>query len=188
MSEIPIDPELNAIASALGDLSPVPSRIDRDRLMFEAGALSRGRTRSNRWIWPSVAAALAMALTGESLFLASRPATRVVERVVVVREPSGSAPSPSKSPPPTSSLEPVVILSQVDVRSLTTPPSSWESVSDYRRRQALVLRFGLDNFPEPIRLSSQSGGPTDASEDGPISAGALRRIELEKLSHSGDHS
>ena len=79
-------------------------------------------------------------------------------------------------------------MSQTDDPSDAAPASSWETVSDYHRRQDLVLRFGLDAFPEPVRLMSQSGGPLDASEDGPMSAGALRRIELEKLNPTGDHS
>ena len=188
MSEIPNDPELNAIESALGGLSPVPSRLDRDRLMFQAGALARSRAGRTRWVWPSVAAALALVVTGESIFLASRPATRVVERLIVIRQPSGAAPSQSTPAPPDPSPAPIVILSQPEAPSEAAPPSSWETVSDYHRRQDLVLRFGLDAFPGPVRLSSQSGGPRDASENGPMSAGALRRIELEKLNPTGDHS
>ena len=40
MSLIPSDPKLKAIESALGELIPVSSRLDRDQLMFQAGALS----------------------------------------------------------------------------------------------------------------------------------------------------
>jgi hypothetical protein len=185
MSKIPNDPELNAIASALGGLAPIPSRLDRDRLMFEAGALSRGRVGRPGWIWPSVAAMLSLVVTGESIFLASRPATRVVERVVVVREPSGPE---SSEVTPDESLPPVVIFSQGQLVSEAVSSSSWETVSDYQRRQDLVLRFGLEAFPEPVRLSSQSGDPLDPSEDVPMSAGALRRIELEKLNKPGGHS
>jgi hypothetical protein len=188
MSQNPNDPELNAIESALGGLIPVSSGLDRDRLMFQAGALSRSRAERTRWTWPSVAAVLALVVIGESFLLAARPATRVVERLVVIREPSGPASSDSPVTPPGPSPDPIVILSQTHDPSDAAPPSTWEAVSDYRRRQDLVLRFGLDAFPGPVRLSSQAGGPLDASEDGPMSAGALRRIELEKLNPSGDHS
>jgi len=188
MSEIPNDPDLNPIESALRGLSPVPSRLDRGRLMFQAGALSRSRAERTRWIWPTVAAVLALVVTGESVFLAERPSTRVVERIVVIREPSGLASSESTVTPPAPSPAPIVILRQIDALPDAAPPSSWETVSDYHRRQDLVLRFGLDAFSEPVRLSSQSGGPPGESEDGPMSAGALRRIELEKLIKTGDHS
>ena len=40
MSLVPPDPELNPIESALGRLAPARSRIDRDRLMFQAGVNS----------------------------------------------------------------------------------------------------------------------------------------------------
>ena len=115
--------------------------------MFQAGALSRSRAERTRWVWPSVAAVLSLVVTGESIFLASRPATRVVERLVVVREPSGPASTESKETPPGPSPGPIVILSQADAPSDAAPASNWEMVSDYHRRQDLVLRFGLDAFP-----------------------------------------
>jgi hypothetical protein len=123
-------------------------------------------------------------VTGESIFLATRPATRVVERLVVVREPAGPAPSESSITP----TAPIVILRQNDVPPAEALPATWETISDYQRRKDLVLRFGLDAFPEPVRLSSQSGGLSDSSQEVPMSAGALRLIELEKLINPGDHS
>ncbi|MGP0067051.1 MAG: hypothetical protein ACLQGP_26090 [Isosphaeraceae bacterium] len=184
MSEIPNDPGLKSVESALGGLSPVPSRLDRDRLMFQAGALARSRTEPTRWTWPSVAALLALALTCESIYLASRPASRVVERLVVIRQPSGAPSTESTS----HVVIPAIGQGQAHPRPGPAAPSSRESVSDYQRQQDLVLRFGLDAFPEPVRLSSQSGGPTDGSEDGPMTAGGLRHIELERLTKPGDHS
>ncbi len=155
--------------------------------MFEAGALSRGQDGRTRWIWPSVAATLAIALAGESVFLAARPATRVVERVVI-REPSRPDAVEPTTTTPTPSPESLVLPGRVEDPARVVLASSWDPVSDYQRRQGLVLRFGLDAFPEEIRLSSQSVGPPDASDDGPTSAGALRRIELEKLNKPGGHS
>ena len=75
MSEIPSDSELSDIESLLRGLTPNPSALDRDRLMFQAGALSRSSTRHPHWIWPSAAAVLSLVVIGESVFLASRPAT-----------------------------------------------------------------------------------------------------------------
>ncbi len=73
MSEIPNDAELTGIESALGGLIPVSSGLDRDRLMFRAGALSEARSRRSRWAWPSVAAMLSLVVACESVFLARGP-------------------------------------------------------------------------------------------------------------------
>src|SRR5450755_2834330 len=93
MPQIPTDPELKAIESALGELIPLASGIDRDRLMFQAGAMSRSTPRPRRWAWPALTAALSVALAGESLFLGNRPAPRVVERIVFVPAPATGAPA-----------------------------------------------------------------------------------------------
>ena len=58
MPQIPPDPELKAIESALGELIPLSSRLDRDKLMFQAGAMSRPAASPRRWVWPAIAAAL----------------------------------------------------------------------------------------------------------------------------------
>jgi hypothetical protein len=201
MSQVPSDPELKAIESALGALAPAPSRLDRDRLMYRAGALSRPGTTRRGWAWPSIAALLALVVLGESLLLAARPRARVVERIVVVREPAPPAPSVSLStdparspvgPEPTGAdrSPPPVLLGQAAGPS--TPPSdttrlpAWEPVSASRRLQDLVLRFGLDAWPAPPRDVAQSGGEGQVPVPSPVSAGALRRLELEKLLKPGD--
>ena len=199
MSQIPNDPELKVMESALGGLIPVPSRLDRDRLMFQAGAISRRGGYRTRWAWPSIASVLAVIVVCESLYLAARPGPRVVERLVVVREPAGSsltssAPSPTAPVPDrgTPSPAPVVLLSQaVDPSPEPSDAlllSNWQTVSDYRRLENLVLRFGLDALPEPARRLSEPGTSLDPLERSPASAGAMRRIELEKLLNLGDRS
>ena len=57
--------------------------------------------------------------------------------------------------------------------------ASWPVASDYRRFQAMVMRFGLDAVQEPSSLAAGSGG-------GDFSAGALRSIELQKILKPGD--
>jgi hypothetical protein len=66
-------------------------------------------------------------------------------------------------------------------------PSSWGS-PDYRRLEDLVIRFGFDAFPEPARRPSEPGASLEPLETSPASAGALRRIELEKLLNPGGRS
>ncbi len=198
MSLIPPDHEFKAIESALGELVPVSSRLDRDQLMFEAGALSvRSRSRG-RWVWPSLAAMLAIALTAESLVLAVRPAPRVVERIVVVHEPapppSSSTALPSSTGAASDASIPLPAPSPVNVLSQHSPSEeafaalSWAEVSGSQRLQDLVLRFGLDALPERDRNLSRSNDPID-QDDAPVeSAGALRRRELEKLLNPGGPS
>jgi hypothetical protein len=64
------DDDLKAIEKALGDLIPAPSRLDRDKLMFQAGANSARLSSRRRWILPAAAAALS-ALAAALLVLAS---------------------------------------------------------------------------------------------------------------------
>ena len=42
-----------ALERALGELVVRPARVDRDRLMFEAGRQSQGSARMPHWIWPA---------------------------------------------------------------------------------------------------------------------------------------
>ena len=98
MSQVPPDPELNPIESALGSLAPARSRIDRDRLMFQAGVILRGRSSRRRWVWPSIAATLAVVALSESVALAVRPGPRVVvvQQPAPVRKTGPSSPSRSR--------------------------------------------------------------------------------------------
>jgi hypothetical protein len=188
MSQIPNDAELTGIELALGGLIPAASGLDRDRLMFQAGAFSRSRSRRARWVWPPVAAVLALVVACESVFLARRPA----ERVVVVHVPAEAL----TAEPPRDRLDPSAapaVIPSTDVESPGTAPESLAfltgtTTSEHQRLQDLVLRFGLDAFPEPVRGFAPAGGLTDTPDSGSSTAGALRRIELEKLLKPGDHS
>jgi len=172
MSQVPTDPELSEIESALGGLTPARSRIDRDRIMFQAGVLHwKGQFR-RRWVWPSIAATLALVAVSESVALAVRPAPRVI----VVQQPALVPESRPAEP------EPVQILSQ-------SPPSPSEGNDLWStgggaalamRRQ--VLRFGVDGLPELPSLVSQSDSST-AEASSP-----LRRYELNKVMKLGGPS
>ena len=179
MSHVPSDPELTAIESALKALSPSRSHLDRDRLMFRAGQVSARSRSLTRWAWPSIAATLAIVALSEGVLLATRPGPRVVDRLVIVREP----PSPSASRP-----ESVVILRE----NPPIPPSdsgpSWPASSDSLRLRRQVLRFGLDGLPEPPPLLTHSGeSPRPTGRDSE-SAGVLRRYEYPKFLNPGGPS
>jgi hypothetical protein len=186
MSQESSDPELTDIESALGQLVPVSSRLDRDRLMFDAGAGTVRSARQRQWVWPSIAATLAVALASESLVLAVRPGPRVIERVVVVRE---SAPASSASPasnPVVPRLAPAAALNDTRSSGRQTLEDAWPAASDYQRMQELVLRLGLDALPErSLPLVSRLDITSDPVESAVPSAGHMRRRELERLLNLG---
>ncbi len=189
MPQIPPDPELKAIESILGELVPRSSRLDRDKLMFQAGAmLSRG-ARRRAWVWPAMTAVLGAVLCGESIFLAGRPAPQVVERVVFVPAPGSaavaSAAGASQSP---AGRAPRPVADEPAAASEPWPVTSWPVAPDYQRIQAMVMRFGLDAIQEPSSVAVRAGGDLVPNGTGLAPAGALRSIELQKILKPGDSS
>jgi hypothetical protein len=176
MPQEPLDPELRTIEDALGRLAPARSRLDRDRLMFEAGALSARSAPQHRWVWPSIAAVLALLAMSESVFLAVRPGTRTV----LVQ-----APLPQEQPV---SPRPVELIFDAEP-SRSAAPDLWlpgDSAGLWLKRQ--VLRFGLEGLPDPPPLLTQARGSTppprsDSNPDAP-----LRRYELDKVLDLGGPS
>jgi hypothetical protein len=176
MPQEPLDPELRIIEDALGRLAPARSRLDRDRLMFQAGMLSVRSPARHRWVWPSIAAALALLAMSETIVLAVRPGARVV----LVQ-----APAPEEQPV---SPRPLELLSEAEP-SRSTEPDVWlpgDSAGLGLKRQ--VLRFGLEGLPDPPPLLTQArrsapGPPSDTDPDAP-----LRRYEIDKVLDLGGPS
>lgn len=128
MSEKRLNDELAAIEAALGSLTPVPSGVSRNRLMYLAGrasALRRSRSAA-AWLWPcAMTASLLVAATFGTLWATGgRP--EVVERVVCVSAESVSA---------AFDFPPVAASS----------PSPWAN----RRLCQLVLEKGINALPQP---------------------------------------
>jgi hypothetical protein len=194
MSEVPPGPELDDVEAALRALVPGPSRLDRDRLMFEAGALSTRGTPWRHRAWPAAAAVLALSLAGESWLLAIRPAPRDVERLVVVREPSEAPSSTSEATqaaradaplaPASDGLRPVRPDDPTDAGLSTL----WVTVADSHRLHGDAARFRVVGSPEPPRRDEEGGGQAGSTGRSPASVGALRRLELEKWLNPGDRS
>ncbi len=139
---------------------------------------------------------LALVVAGESLLLALRPAPRVIERLVVVREPVPAVPSepaPTASAPTPVLSEPGGVARDRFDDSWGDParpivPSRWETVAEANRLQDFAVRFGLDGPAEPRWRPSGTSGAADGPERRPASVGDLRRLDLEKLLNPGDRS
>jgi hypothetical protein len=98
MSEKRLNNELADIQTALSSLTPVGSRIQRDRLLFLAGRASADvaslhRPRLATWLWPCATAASLLVATalGSLWVVGGRP--EVIERVVYVPAAGPSATS-----------------------------------------------------------------------------------------------
>jgi hypothetical protein len=196
MPQIPPDPELKAIESALGELIPVSSRLDRDKLMFQAGAMSNAAP-SRRWAWPAITAALSFALAGPSLFLGSRPAPQVVERIVFVPAPAAAATIASEGTTVAKEADASTARWELGPHSISDGPSagsepfslgSSRGASDYQRFQNLVILFGLDALPERAVVVAREGDRAIETRSGLPPAGALRSLELEKILKPGGPS
>ena len=91
----PPEAKPDPLAASLARLEPAPPRIDRDRLMYTAGAESR---RSTIRLWQATAGFLAA--VGFFAGMAVKPPS-IVERVVVVDREAGK-PDPIPEPAPVS--------------------------------------------------------------------------------------
>lgn len=137
MSQEATDPELTALEAALTTLAPLPCRLSRDRLMFQAGKQA-GRVR---WIWPGTAAALALLAAGLGVALMIRPKSQPEERIVYVpiQRPANSLPA--------------TLPSQPEAEATVGPEHVAESAgmprADYLQLRERVLRLGVDALPAP---------------------------------------
>jgi hypothetical protein len=160
------DPELGEVEAALGSLSPARSRLDRDRTFYRAGMAASRRLVAARRLWPALAAGLSVVALGQTVRLAIRPPTEVVERIVFVSA-RAAGPVPAAVP------EPEASPSRPDRDGGTGRTA-------YERLESQVLRYGLDGLPPPA--------PTPdilAHDDVPPSSGRWLRLEIESILNPG---
>ena len=179
MSLVPPDPELNPIESALGRLAPARSRLDRDRLMFQAGVNS---------VRSAVSASLGLAgdrgLAGGRALCPSRSPWRsgpgqtcsLSSNRLTVAEDRPSDPSRSRF---------WFRLLPHSPRSKNPGCLAAARRSGLRRQ---VLRFGLEGLPDLPSLLSQADGAAPAPGAGSETPGLLRRYELNKVLDLGGPS
>jgi hypothetical protein len=146
MSEERLNDELAAVEAALASLTPVPSNLQRDRVLFLAGlasadrAVLRPQRRLTAWLWPcATSASLLLAATFGLLWAAGRT-PQIVERVVYVQV---------KHPA-------TAIANSVAARP-STPFADWRAAPVVRRSGAATLP---QRNPAPVRRApshSESG-------------------------------
>jgi hypothetical protein len=168
------DPELNAIAAALEALAPARSRIDRDRLMFQAGQARALRGQRGRSPLIVLTALLGLTTLGEAALLARRPAPRVAEARVANEKPLpvaivASRPAAPRAAPPSMSA-----------RSLGSSFALGQTA--HERLAGQVLRYGLDALPAALPIGSIDDAPQ------PIPSRQLLLEEVRRVLDPGDAS
>jgi hypothetical protein len=109
MSEERLNDELTAIEAALGNLTPVASSVQRDRVMFLAGRAMAGRAtppcrrRWAAWLWPCATSASLLAAAVFGVLWSTSNRSTIVERVVYVQAARSSAPLQASAAKPSSS-------------------------------------------------------------------------------------
>jgi hypothetical protein len=163
MSDVPQDlnrpppaPGPDPLAAALADLQPAPAELNRDRLMFAAGAASQ---RPVARLWMLTAGFLAAMGFAAGMYV--RPSTVVY----VERPPSAGAPARSavpEVPPPAPERVPARSEERErseplpDLRGLSQRPPGDPDVARWLRVRNDVLAAGLGLLPD----RGSRGGPS----------------------------
>jgi hypothetical protein len=147
----------NRLEQSLRQLTPRPSSLDRDRLMFLAGQQSVSATataKRSHWLWPAatasmstVAACFAIAFLWQ---LSREPEVRIVVREVPVEKPAPSQVAVSPIPQPKSTAAPTTAPAPV---SLALPATSILQLRN------VALRFGVEAIPAEPRSNISSAQP-----------------------------
>jgi hypothetical protein len=132
------DPELASLAAGLAKLAPSAGRLDRDQLLFRAGRASAGQ---RGWLWPGVAAFLALTLGAIGLAEWLGPAPQRVERVVYRRIEPPASPAEQIA-----DRQPATPYAAPNTSDQAEAPLTEQS---YARMQRLVFAFGVDALPNP---------------------------------------
>ena len=162
--------EQSAIERALATVAPAPPRIDRERLMFLAGAASataesqnategvpysadlRPLTSGADWRWPAATVALAATSLALAIALLIRPTP--AERIVYVAQPVRAA---DQAIPEDKTVRPSSEVPQI-AQATTGKLALAASVPqhNYLRSRDVALRLGLDALG-----TLPSGGDSD---------------------------
>ena len=198
--------DLNELEAALGSLAPAASRLDRDSLLFHAGAIAaRSRKLRRRDIaWPAVAASLAVIAIGEAFVIHRQSYINANNNTIVSGPPKNEPISPRQGDPSsiarTEANSAAVKAESRDrddrFKILGTPRSplnsllnapSWLGESEYERLRRQVTTFGVDALPaSPSLAVSTVASSTPAPSVKPQTSAELLRHELTRLLDPGE--
>jgi hypothetical protein len=150
---------LRPLEQTLAGFTPAPPQLDRDRLMFLAGAASEVGSRKpevgdrsvggRNWLWPASNATLAATSLALAIALFARPAP---QPLLVVREAT----------PPT--VQPPQVAAERDVPpprfAAVVPPRQAATTDSYLKTREVALRMGLDAIGSPGSGGGQATGAT----------------------------
>jgi hypothetical protein len=156
MSPERLNQDLAAVEAALTSLSPAPSTLDRDRVMYLAGQASGRRQRASRasWLWPCTTAATVLVACTLGVLLAGRSQPQMVERIVYVESgrPGDTEVRPHEASVAEGGRESLI-------------PSREQLPLDYLKLRQLVLAHGIDALPEPKpAMAPDRKGPPSPSD------------------------
>jgi hypothetical protein len=165
----PPDPALNAFTRGLAAMAPDPGGLDRDRLLFRAGAALPTRRLH---LWQAVAAVLAVLAGSLGAALLLRP-PRVVEQVVFVPSPAPAAAASDEPGPPPGPL--------ARAEPASAGPLAWAE-SDGLRQRREVLQFGVEALPPVTAWASPEPSPPSLESVLGLPADSLDRVSSLHLS------
>jgi hypothetical protein len=174
------DPALSAFSRGLAELAPDPGGLDRDRLLFRAGAVLP--TRRLR-LWQAVAGLLAVSALSLGAALLLRP-TRMVDRVVYVSVPL-FLPIPTEETTPAET--PIRSPGRAEPQPLPGPLARAET-EGWRLRQQ-VLQFGVEALPPPPAWSGPEPAPMPLEKLLGLPGDSLDRhstLHFPNRSHTGE--
>jgi hypothetical protein len=172
-----LTPELAAVEQQLAALAPRAARVDRDRLMFLAGAASEqgpvtrpAAVQRLSWLWPSATGVLAATSLGLAVLLAVRETP--APQIVYVPAPAAAGGSIADASPAPTPREQPALAEAVPERQLASarPAASDRSAGgrgsiprdNYLQVRDVALRMGLDALAVP--RSSGGATPTEGSD------------------------
>lgn len=150
----PLRPTEKALADALANLAPAPAKIDRDRIMFEAGVVSRVGTIR---LWQATAGFLAA--VGFAAGMLVKPAT-IIERVVYIDAAHDEPNVPGAAIHPTAPFDP---SSPAKTGTMTGSDDGRDEITHWFQLRNEVLSVGIEALPE----CGPKFGPVTA-EPGPL--------------------
>ena len=167
--------EMTEFEKQLAALRPAESRVNRDRLMFEAGqdaAARAGKASASlpRWFWPSATAAMTVAAGFLGVLLAINAGPRATVETAVVQPPapdSNVAAVPAKDQ---SKIEAIDWSLEIDAMGASL------ASRNYLHARQIALAIGVDGL---IAISSAERSTAPRKAEKPVDYRSLLKEALQ---------